>query len=125
MPSYLATFTPDGGTALAFGLLIQNPGRETKQTANEEMIIGTNDVVIDVIGKAVTKIRSGAIIASIEGLETFEGAVGLQGTLAYTEYGLTPTSVSYTVLFMECSRVNVTKGGVQIVNMEFWIIPTP
>lgn len=124
MPSFLATFTTGPTGALQFGMTIQNPGRETKQLANEEVITGTNDVVIDIIGKAVTKIRSSAIIASISGLHTFEGAVGLSGTLSYTEYGPSPVGVSYPVILMECSRTGVTKGGIQMVNVEFWIIPS-
>jgi hypothetical protein len=112
----MATFTPSGGSALNFGLLVDPPTRQTAQTVSERMVPGSNNAVIDVIGKAVTKIRGSAKFDSYASLKTFEGAVGTSGSLVYSEE---PAGV--VVLFVSLERSRVTPGTVQLGTVEFWI----
>jgi hypothetical protein len=116
----MATYTPAGESALNFGLLIDPPTRETRQTVAEAIIPGSNNSVVDVVGKAVTKIRGSARIDSFSGLKTFEGVVGTQGSLVYSEE---PSGID--VLFVALERRQVSPQGIQIANVEFWIAPVP
>lgn len=112
----MATYTPSGGSALTFSLLVDPPTRDTAQQASERLIPGSNSAVIDVIGKAVTKIRGAAKFASFASLKTFEGAVGTNGSLAYSEE---PSGVA--VLFVSLSRTRVNPQGIQLASVEFWL----
>lgn len=112
----MATYTPSGGSPYNFGLLVDPPTRSTEQQVSERIIPGSNNAVVDVIGKPVTKIRGAAKFASFASLKTFEGAVGTDGTLVYSEE---PSGVA--VLFVSMQRTRVTPGGVQLANVEFWL----
>ena len=112
----MASYTPFGGSALSFGLKVDPPGRVTAQQVSERMIPGSNNAVLDVIGKAVTKIRGSAWFSSFASLKTFEGAVGTNGSLVYSEE---PAGIA--VLFVSLERTQVTPQGVQLGNVEFWI----
>jgi hypothetical protein len=112
----MATYTPSGGSAYTFGLLIDPPTRQTQQQVNERLVPGSNTAVIDVIGKAVTKIRGAATFASFVSLKTFEGAVGTDGSLVYSEE---PGGIA--VLFVSLERTRVTPSGVQLADVEFWM----
>lgn len=116
----MASYTPEGESALNFGLLIDPPTRETRQTVAEAIIPGSNNAVIDVVGKAVTKIRGAARFDSYVSLTVFEGAVGTQGLLVYSEE---PTGLP--VLFVALERTRVAPNGMQLGNVEFWIAPVP
>lgn len=116
----MATYTPQGETALNLGLLVDPPTRETRQTVAEAIVPGSNNAVVDVVGKPVTKIRGVARFESFDSLKTFEGAVGTQGLLEYSEE---PTGIP--VLFVSLQRQKVTPNGVQLAGVEFWIAPVP
>jgi hypothetical protein len=111
----VATYTPTGGSAYTFSLLVDPPTRQTAQTVSERLIPGSNTAVIDVIGKAVTKIRGAAKFDSYAALKTFEGAVGTDGSLVYSEE---PAGVN--VLFVSLERTRITPQGIQLANVEFW-----
>lgn len=111
----MATYTPSGGSALDFGLLVDPPTRQTSQTVSERLIPGSTTAVIDVIGKAVTKIRGAARFDSYAALKTFEGAVGTDGSLVYSEE---PGGVD--VLFVSLERTRVTPQDIHLANVEFW-----
>jgi hypothetical protein len=115
----MATYTPDGETALEFHLLIDPPTRETRQTMSERVIPGTNSSSIDIIGKTVTKIRGQARFDSYAGLTTFEGAVGSTGVLVYSE-----EPAGLDVIFVSMQRTRVTKDDIHLASVEFWIIPS-
>jgi hypothetical protein len=110
------TYTPTGGAALDFHLLVEPPTRDTRQTASERPIPGSNDVVVDVIGKATTKIRGRAYFDSYAALKTFEGAVGTDGVLVYSEEPL-----GIDVLFIALERDRVTPQDLHFASVEFWI----
>jgi len=112
----MATYTPSGGSTLNFGLLVDPPTRQTQQQVNERLIPGSNTAVIDVIGKAVTKIRGAARFASFASFKTFEGAVGTNGSLIYSEE---PSGIA--VLFVSIERTRVVPSGVQLADIEFWV----
>ncbi len=112
----MATYTPSGGSALNLGLLVDPPTRQTNQQVSERMIPGSNTAIVDVIGKAVTKIRGAARFDSFAALKTFEGAVGTNGSLVYSEE---PAGVA--VLFVSLERTRVTPQGIQLANVEFWL----
>lgn len=114
----MATYTPDGGSALTFALLIDPPTRQTSQQVSERLVPGSDDAVIDVIGKSVTKIRGIGKFDSFAALKTFEGAVGTDGVLIYSE----ESSPGIAVLLVSLERTRVTPGGVQLASVEFWII---
>lgn len=115
----MATYTPAGGSALNFGFLIDPPTRRTEQQVSERLIFGSDEAIVDVIGKSVTKIIGRARIDSYASFLTFEGAVGTQGTLVYSE-----EAGGISVLFRSLERNQVTKGDVHICSIEFWIIGT-
>lgn len=110
-------YTPSGGGALAFQLLIDPPTRETRQTVSERVIPGTTDAIVDVIGKAVTKILGIGRFDSYASLTTFEGAVGTDGVLIYSEE---PTGID--VLFVALERNRVLRNDVHLAGVEFWIV---
>jgi len=118
----MATYTPsDGlgaGTELAFHLLVDPPTRQTEQTMSERVIPGGQSVV-DRIGKTVTKIRGNARFDSYGSLTTFEGVVGTQGTLSYSEE---PGGID--VIFVSMQRSRVTPADLHIASVEFWLIPS-
>src|SRR5215471_17593343 len=119
MPAqYTPSTGPGAGTPLAFHLLIDPPERETRQVMSERVIPGSTNAVIDIVGKTVTKIRGQARFDSFGGFKTFEGVVGTQGSLIYSEE---PTGVS--VIFVSMVRNRVTKYDVHIAQVEFWIVP--
>jgi|SRR5215831_1735213 len=118
-PTFGATYTPSGGGSLQFGLLITAAGRETRQQVNEEIIPGSNNVVVDIVGKLSTKIKGRGIFADYSAFTTFEGAVGTNGTLTYSEQ---TGGVSLSVVFVGMDRQQVNLQGYQIADMEFWII---
>lgn len=115
-----ATFQPTTlAQALQFGLLVDPPTRETTQSVSERVIPGSNDSVIDVVGKTVTKIRGKARIDGFQALKTFEGAVGSLGTLVYSEE---PTGIQ--VLFIALVRTYVQPVSfINLCDIEFWVIP--
>src|SRR5437763_16775312 len=119
----MATYTPsDGpgaGTPLNFGLLIDPPTRETRQTISERVIPGTNSSTIDIVGKTVTRIRGQARFNSYGALKTFEGVVGSTGVLVYSE-----EPAGLHVIFAGLTRTRVTPSDVHLANVEFWIIPS-
>lgn len=112
----MATYTPAGGGALAFNLFIDPPTRETRQMVSERLIPGSNSAIIDVIGKAVTKIRGIGKFLSFAALKTFEGAVGTNGVLVYSE-----ESGGINVLFVSLERTRVLPNDVHLAGVEFWI----
>jgi len=112
----MASYTPSGGSAYAFSLLVDPPTRQTAQTVNERLIPGSNTAVLDVIGKAVTKIRGAAKFTSYASLKTFEGAVGTNGSLVYSEE---PAGIA--VLFVSLERTRVTPQDIHLANVEFWV----
>jgi hypothetical protein len=112
----VATYTPSGGADLDFGLLVEPPTRTTTQTVNERVIPGSNDVVLDVIGKSITKIRGTARFDSFSALKTFEGAVGTDGMLVYAE-----EAAGIAVLLVGLERTRVTPQDIHLGNIEFWI----
>jgi len=114
----MATYTPSGGSALNFHLLVDPPTRETRQTVSERVIPGATQSVIDIVGKTVTKIRGHARFDSYGSLTTFEGAVGTRGTLVYSEE---PSGI--TVIFVALERDRVTAHDLHLANVEFWLIP--
>jgi hypothetical protein len=116
----MATYTPEGESAFNFGLLIDPPTRETRQTVAEAIIPGSNNAVVDVVGKAVTKIRGAGSFASFASLKYFEGAVGTQGVLVYSEE---PAGIP--VLFVALERTRVAPNGLQIASVEFWMVDLP
>lgn len=109
-------YTPSGGSTYNFGLLVDPPTRQTQQQVNERVVPGSNTAIIDVIGKAVTKIRGSAKFTTFASLKTFEGAVGTSGSLVYSEE---PSGIA--VLFVSLERTRVTPTGVQLANVEFWL----
>lgn len=119
----VATFQatdPIATTPLEFRLLIDPPTRSTVQSVNEEMIVGSNDVIVDVIGKAVTKIRGRIRIDGFQALKTFEGVVGSSGILVYSEE---PTGIE--VLWVVLERIGpIVPGDIHICSVEFWITPS-
>lgn len=112
---YGALFNSTAGS-FQFGLLIDPPTRQTRQTINESLIPGSNNTVIDIIGKPVTKILGRGVFQSFASLTTFEGAVGLSGSLIYSEG-------AFNVILVAIERTEVTRSQVQLANIEFWIIP--
>src|SRR5262252_5445004 len=97
----MATYTPDGFTAYSFHFLVDPPTRETRATVSERVPPGASHSVIDIVGKAVTKIRGSARFDSYGSLTTFEAAVGTTGTLVYSEATL-------RVIFVSLSRKRIT-----------------
>jgi hypothetical protein len=118
MATYTPTTGPGAGTPLNFHLLIDPPTRETQQSMSERVIPGATNSIVAVIGKAVTKIRGAARFDSYGGFKTFEGVVGTQGTLAYSEE---PSGVP--VIFVNMARTRVTPHDIHLANVEFWLIP--
>jgi hypothetical protein len=122
MAEYTPTDGPGAGTALAFHLLVDPPTRQTQQMMSERVIPDSFGAaagsVIDRIGKTVTKIRGAARFDSYGSLTTFEGVVGTQGTLTYTEE---PSGVS--VIFVSMERTRVTPRDIHLATVEFWLIP--
>ena len=115
-----ATYSPSTlSVALQFGLLIDPPNRETAQTISERLIVGSNNVTIDVIGKPVTKIRGKARFNGFQALKTFEGSVGTQGTLVYGEE---PTGVQVILVSINRTWVNPVTD-VHLCDIEFWVLP--
>jgi hypothetical protein len=114
---FSATYTPSGGGSLQFGLLIDGASRETRQQINEEVIPGSSNVVVDIVGKLSTKIKGRAIFSSFAALQTFEGAVGTNGSLSYVELS---GGVSFNVVLVSIERQQVTPSDIQIGNIEFW-----
>lgn len=114
----MATYTPSGGSVLNFRLLVDPPQRETRQTVSERLVPGTNRSIIDIVGKSVTKIRGTARFDSFGALKTFEGVVGSQGVLVYSE-----EPAGLNVIFVSCDRNRVTPQDIHLANVEFWIIP--
>lgn len=117
-----ATYTPsNNGPTFVFGMLVQRPTRETIQQVSERLITGSNDAVIDIIGKPVTKIRGLARVDGYQSLKTFEGAVGTDGNLVYSEE---PTGVQ--VIFVGLTReqvVGVAPNDKHLCGIEFWVLP--
>jgi hypothetical protein len=113
----MATYTPSGDTELAFGLLVDPPTRQTQQTVSERIITGSNNSVVDVIGKSVTKIRGAARFNSFDGLKTFEGAVGTSGVLVYSEE---PGGIDVLFVSLERTRV-VSTTDIHLATVEFWL----
>lgn len=104
---------------LQFGLLIDPPNRETTQVISERVIPGSTAVVIDVIGKPVTKIHGKARINGYQSFKTFEGAVGTIGTLIYGE-----EITGIEVIFVSINRQWVNpQADVHLCDIEFWVIP--
>ena len=112
----MATYTPAGGADLDFGLLVDPPTRETRQTVSERVVPGSNSAIVDVIGKAVSKITGSARFDSFAALKTFEGAVGTSGMLVYSEE---PDGIP--VLFVSLQRSRVTPADIHLANVEFWV----
>ena len=77
----MATYTPSGGSALNFRLLVDPPERQTSEVMSERPVIGSTASVVSFIGKPVTKIRGEARFDSFGALKTFEGVVGTEGSL--------------------------------------------
>jgi len=113
----MATYTPSGGSALSFHLLVDPPVRETRQTVTERIIPGSNSSVVDIVGKTITKIRGQARFDSYTALVAFEGAVGTQGTLVYSE-----EPAGKPVIFVSLSRNRVTSHDIHIADVEFWLV---
>jgi hypothetical protein len=119
MATYTPSTGPGAGTPLAFHLLIDPPERDTQQQMAERTIRGATNSVVSFIGKAVTKIRGEARFDSFAGFKTFEGVVGTEGSLIYSEE---PSGI--TVIFVAMRRNRVTPHDVHLAQVEFWIIPT-
>lgn len=113
----MATYTPTGGSVLNFHLLVDPPTRNTSQTVSERLIPGSTSAVIDVIGKAVTKIRGQGRFDSYAALKTFEGAVGTAGVLIYSE-----EVAGVNVLFTLVERNRVTPHDIHLASVEFWLV---
>ena len=103
--------------ALQFGMLVSKPRRSTVITAAEELIPGSNDSLIDVIGKGVTKIQGAAVFQSYQSLKAFEGAVGSDGVLVYAEEPL-----GVHALLVSVERTGVTPSDIQLADIEFWLV---
>lgn len=116
------SYTPDGQSGLAFHMLSDQPTRQTQQTMSERIIPGSTGLdqgsVVDLIGKPVTKVRGNARFDSFDGLKTFEGAVGTQGTLVYPEE---PGGVR--VIFISLERNRVLPPDIHLAAVEFWLMP--
>ena len=113
----MATYTPAGESDLEFGLLVDPPTRQTQQSVSERIIPGSNNSVVDVIGKPVSKIRGAARFDSFDSLKTFEGAVGTSGVLVYSEE---PSGID--VLFVSIERTRtVSTTDLHLASVEFWI----
>jgi len=112
----MAVYTPTAGSPLAFHLLVDPPTRETRQQISERLIPGSNNAIVDVIGKAVTKIRGQARFDGYAALKTFEGAVGTGGLLQWTEE---PAGVA--VIFVSLERNRVTPNDIHLAQVEFWL----
>ena len=112
----MATYTPSGGSALTFHLLVEPPVRATQQTMSERLIPGSTTSVIDKIGKAITKIRGQGRFDSYTILKSFETAVGTSGSLVYSE-----ETGGINVTFVSLERSRVTSHDIHIASVEFWI----
>lgn len=112
----MATYTPAGGSDLDFGLLIDPPTRETRQTMSERVVPGSTTAIVDMIGKPVTKIRGAARFDSFDALKIFEGAVGTSGVLVYSEE---PAGID--VLFVSLQRTRALPADLHLADVEFWI----
>jgi len=115
-----STYQPSTlATPLQFGLLVDPPGRDTTQQVSERLIPGSGAVVIDVIGKPVTKIKGKARFNGYQSLKTFEGAVGTQGALVYSEE---PQGVQVLLVSINRQWTNPNLD-VHIADIEFWLLP--
>lgn len=120
----IQALTPIASAAFSFGLLIDPPTRETRQTVAEQIIPGTNTAFVDIIGKSITKIRGTARIDTFALLKLMEGIVGSNCTLIYSEE---PAGVP--VLFVSLERTKVsgrvlgTGLDTHLCNVEFWLTP--
>jgi hypothetical protein len=99
--------------------LIDPPTRGTEAQVSERTIAGGDGVVIDVIGKPVTKIHGRARIQGYGAFTTFEGAVATMGNLVYSEE---PTGIQVLFVSMNRQWVNTTTDT-HLADVEFWIIP--
>jgi hypothetical protein len=115
----MATYTPSGGSTLNFHLLVDPPERETREAMAERTIRGATNSVVSFIGKPVTKIRGQARFDSYGGLTTFEGVVGTQGSLVYSEE---PSGIP--VAFVALQRMRVTPHDIHVASVEFWLLPS-
>lgn len=115
-----ASYTTSTGVLIVFGMLVDPPDRDTTQQISERLIVGSNDAVVDVIGKPVTKIKGKFRIDGYENLKVFEGAVGTMGSLVYTE-----ETGGLAVILVTVHRTYVQSiSDIHVGDIEFWVIPT-
>jgi hypothetical protein len=113
----VATYTPTAGSPLTFHLLVDPPTRDTRQTISERQVPGSTTTIVDVIGRAVTKVLGRGRFDSFTIFKTFEVQVGTSGVLIYSEEG-----AGVNVVFVAIQRTRVTKADVHIANVEFWLV---